>query len=50
MNDNTNELLFSNLCNIINDEEFLTEAIQVGKFVYNYVKLQQPKEQIISEN
>ena len=47
LNDNQNELLFSNLNNIINNEEFLTEAIQVGKFIYNYVKLQQQKEQLL---
>lgn len=47
LNDNQNELLFSNLNNIINNEEFLTEAIQVGKFIYNYIKLQQQKEQLL---
>lgn len=41
LNDNTNDFLFENLTRIINSKEFLDQAIQVGKFVYNYVKINQ---------
>lgn len=46
LNENTNDFLFQNLNKIINEEQFLNQAIQVGKFVYNHVKLQQQKEQL----
>ena len=41
LNDNTNDFLFQNMTKIINSKEFLDQAIQVGKFVYNYAKLNQ---------
>lgn len=47
INDNQNDFLFQNLNKIIREEEFLKQAIQVGKFVYNYAKLQQQKEQLL---
>lgn len=46
LNDNTNDFLFQNLNKIINGEEFLNQAIQIGRFVYNHVKLQQQKNQL----
>lgn len=47
INDNQNDFLFQNLNKIIKEEEFLKQAIQVGKFVYNYAKIQQQKEQLL---
>lgn len=46
INDNENDFLFQNLNKIIREEEFLKQAIQVGKFVYNYAKLQKQQEEI----
>lgn len=48
LNENTNDFLFQNLNKIINEEQFLNQAIQVGKFVYNHVKLQQQKDQLLN--
>lgn len=46
INDNKNDFLFQNLNKIIREEEFLNQAIQVGKFVYNYVKTQNQQKEI----
>ena len=49
LNDNTNNFLFENLRRITNEQEYLKQAIQVGKFVYNYIKIQQQKEHVIEQ-
>ena len=50
LNDNTNNFLFENLRRITGEQEYLKQAIQVGKFVYNYVKLSSPEQVTVSNN
>lgn len=50
LNDNTNNFLFENLRRITSEQEYLKQAIQVGKFVYNYIKLSSTEQVTVSNN